>query len=219
MSARSIDLVCFDWGGVIVRICRSWQEGCTLAGLPVRADTASDEVKARRRAIAEDFQVGGMTAAEFYSRLAEATGGVYSAAEIERIHHAWLIEEYAGIGDVIDDLSRVAGIETGLLSNTNEEHWRRYQPDRCTGLRCFPAVSRLTHRHASHLLKLAKPGLEIYHAFAARTGRHPGSILFFDDLLENVEAARAAGWQAEQIDHAGDTAAQVRMHLRRHGVM
>lgn len=219
MGTPNISMVCFDWGGVILRICRSWQEGCARAGLPVRADTGSDEVKARRRAIAEEFQVGGMSPAEFFARLAGATGEAYSAEEIERIHHAWLIEEYDGIGDIVDGLARLEGVETGLLSNTNEEHWRRQEEDRCAGLRCFPAVTRLRHRHASHLLKLAKPGLEIYHAFAAQTGHRAGGILFFDDLEENIAAARAAGWNAERVDHTGDTAAQIRAHLRAYRVM
>ncbi len=219
MSTPRVTMVCFDWGGVVVRICRSWQEGCARAGLPVRADTASDEVKARRRAIAEAFQVGAMTPAEFYARLSQATGGAYSPAEVQRIHHAWLIEEYAGIGEVVDSLVRLDGVDTGLLSNTNEEHWRRHQRELCAGLECFPTVSRLRHRHASHLLKLAKPGLDIYHAFVARTGHPAGGILFFDDLEENIIAARAAGWNAERIDHTGDTAGQIRGHLRAYGVM
>ena len=28
--------VCFDLGGVIVRICRSWEEGCHRAGVSLR---------------------------------------------------------------------------------------------------------------------------------------------------------------------------------------
>lgn len=212
-------MVCFDWGGVILRICRSWQEGCERAGLTVREDATSEEMRARRRVIADSFQVGAMGPAEFFAQLSAATGGAYSPAEVERIHHAWLIEEYEGVGEVVDALTRLEGVETGLLSNTNEEHWRRHQSDRCAGLECFPAVSRLRHRHASHLLKLAKPGVDIYHAFAKQTGHRAEGILFFDDLPENIAAAREAGWHAEQIDHTGDTARQIRGHLRAYGVM
>lgn len=219
MSRPTISLVCFDWGGVILRICRSWQEGCERAGLPVRADTASDTVKARRKKIAEAFQVGELTPEAFFARLAEATGGAYTAEEVERIHDAWLIDEYTGVGDVVGELLARPGVETGLLSNTNESHWRRHQRELCTGLECFPTVARLRHRHASHLLRLAKPGLDIYHAFVEQTGHRAGRILFFDDLEENVAAARLAGWNAEQIDHTGDTASQIRGHLRAYGVL
>lgn len=214
-----VTLVCFDWGGVILKICRSWEEGCARAGVPVRDGSTSPEARGRRRAIAQAFHVGAMEAADFYRRLSAATEGVYSPAELERIHHAWLIEEYPGIAGVIDELLSVPGVQTGVLSNTNHEHWRRHQPDLCDGLKCFPTIGRLMHRHASHVLRLAKPDAEIYHAFVRQTGHGPGGILFFDDLAENIDAARAAGWNAEQIDHTGDTAAQIRGHLRRYGVM
>ena len=44
-------------------------------------------------------------------------------------------------------------------------------------------------------------------------------LVFFDDLPENVDAARACGWNAVQVDHAGDTAAQVLAGLRAQGAM
>ena len=33
---RAIKLVCFDLGGVVVRICQSWAEGCARAGVECR---------------------------------------------------------------------------------------------------------------------------------------------------------------------------------------
>ena len=45
------------------------------------------------------------------------------------------------------------------------------------------------------------------------------AAVFFDDLAENVSAARACGWNAVHIDHEGDTARQVMAGLRAHGAM
>jgi FMN phosphatase YigB (HAD superfamily) len=67
-------------------------------------------------------------------------------------------------------------------------------------------------------LRLAKPDEAIYRAYEKATGVAGAEIIFFDDLAENIEAARAAGWNAEQIDHTGDTAEQVRMLLSRYGI-
>jgi FMN phosphatase YigB (HAD superfamily) len=78
----------------------------------------------------------------------------------------------------------------------------------------FPTPSKPKHIHASHLLGLAKPDAAIFHEFARRTGFAPASIIFFDDLADNVNAARAAGWQSHLIDHNADPAAQMRAHLR-----
>ena len=43
-------------------------------------------------------------------------------------------------------------------------------------------------------------------------------VIFFDDLEENIAAARSIGWTAHQIDHTRDTAAQMRYHLTRWGL-
>lgn len=210
--------VCFDWGGVILRICRSFEEGVHRAGLDLRPGTDAAALKQQRHDLAQEYQIGRLSREDFLNRVSQAMNGVYSPAEFERIHDAWLIAEYAGVDRLVADLLDSPGVETAMLSNTNELHWRRQRPD-AAGLPHFPTAGRLKHRHASHLLGLAKPDASIYRAFERATGFTPGSILFFDDLVDNIDAARACGWYAEQIDHTGDTAAQMRDLLRRYGVL
>jgi hypothetical protein len=43
-------------------------------------------------------------------------------------------------------------------------------------------------------------------------------IVFFDVLPANVDAARAAGWSAFLVDHAGDTVQQMRRELANLGI-
>jgi putative hydrolase of the HAD superfamily len=213
-----IRLVCFDWGGVIIRICRSWDEGCAAAGIPVRGDVASPECRARRKVLSNDYQLGKFDDATFLARLSETTGGLYTPEEIARVHDAWLIAEYPGVADLVDRLTRLTHVQTGVLSNTNARHWARHTPRSDNAAADFPTIAKLRYRHASHLLGLGKPDPAIYHEYARLTGFAPAEILFFDDLEENVQAARGAGWQCEQIDHTGDTAAQIDAHLRSHQV-
>ncbi|MEO1535088.1 MAG: HAD-IA family hydrolase, partial [Planctomycetota bacterium] len=87
-----------------------------------------------------------------------------------------------------------------------------------SGTERFPVARLLEHRHASHLLGIAKPDAGIYARFESETGYDGSEILFFDDLAENIEAARERGWHAEQIDHTGDTAEQVARCLAAYGV-
>ena len=209
--AEPIRLVVFDWGGVILKHHRSWADACVEAGIDVRAGHEAPELVMRRRALNLQFQCGKMAAADFYPAMAAATAGLYNAEEVRRIHDAWLTEEYPGVSAVIRRLVALPRVETALLSNTNECHWKR-QKD-------FPTAGLLKHRHASHLLGHAKPGQEIYRAFERATGFSGEEILFFDDLLENVATASEIGWRTEMIDHAGDTAAQISGHLTRHGVL
>jgi FMN phosphatase YigB (HAD superfamily) len=217
-SNGDIRIVCFDWGGVLLRIVRTWPEACERAGLDVRGESGTTEWGARRRPVAHAYQQGRLTCEEFHARLSESMGGLYSPEEVRRIHDAWLIEEYPGVDGVVDRLLALPHIETALLSNTNHGHWARQAPVAGDTMPHFPTAARLKHRHASHLLRLAKPGVEIYWAFERLTGASGAQILFFDDLAENVETARSLGWRAEQIDHLGETAAQIETHLRTHGV-
>lgn len=218
-NSDGIRIVCFDWGGVIVRIVRTWAEGCDRAGLEVRGGSATAEWAARRKPVANAYQEGRLTCEEFRARLSESMDGLYSPDEIARIHDAWLIEEYRGIDRVIEMLLGARHVETALLSNTNHGHWARQAPSAEKSIPHFPSAGRLKHKHASHLLGLAKPGVEIYRAFEKATGVSGPQILFFDDLADNIEAARSVGWRAEQIDHLGDTASQIERHLRAHGVL
>jgi FMN phosphatase YigB (HAD superfamily) len=214
----AIRCVCFDWGGVILRICRSFGEGCRAAGIDLRGDHGEKPFANERKGHSEAYQLGQLRDEDYFANIAEAMGGLYSAEEVERIHHAWLVEEYPGVRELIERLNATPGIATALLSNTNAAHWRRQFPLQASNLRRFEAASLLHHRHASHLLGLAKPHPSIYRAFEAHTGFRPAEILFFDDLPDNIQAARKCGWRAEQIDHTGDTAAQMTGHLRRHEV-
>ncbi|MBX3388812.1 MAG: HAD-IA family hydrolase [Phycisphaeraceae bacterium] len=214
VASSNIRCVCFDWGGVILRFCRSFEEGVRAAGLDLREGAIAPEAILARRGLANRYSRGELTTEQFLAEACRATSGIYSEAELERINHAWLIEEYPGVDAIVDELNTLPQLETALLSNTTAIHWERQQPHRSLAIPHFPTAARLRHRHASHLLGLLKPDDAIYAAFERETGFAGDSIVFFDDLEENVQAARARGWCAIRIDHAGDTAAQIRAALR-----
>jgi len=219
MNRDRIGLVCFDWGGVLLRICRSWDEGCERAGVPVRTGAGDVESVVRRRELSARYQRGEIDDTAFCAGVAEATGGRYSPEEVALIHDAWMIEEYKGVHEVVGELARAGRAHTGMLSNTNHRHWSRHLPGEDGTPPEFPTPSLLTHRHASHLMGLAKPDPGIYKRFERETGFAGTRILFFDDLEDNIASARDAGWHAELIDHAGDTADQIATHLARYGLL
>jgi glucose-1-phosphatase len=218
-AARSIRIVCFDIGGVLVRHCRSWLEGCASAGLPVRHGEDCAELMQRRRQLSHLLTIGEIIPAEFFRRMSETMGGIYSPEEVERIHRHWLGEEYEGIADVLRRLIAAGRVDTGILSNTNGPHWERLTQieEKHNGDAPGPApyaAPRLPrHRLASHLLGMAKPSPDIYREFCSRTGYAPHEVLFFEDLPDNVAAAQQAGWHTVLVDHTGNTAAQVRAAL------
>lgn len=213
-----IGCVCFDWGGVILRICRSMEEGARRAGLEWRPECQTPERKARRRQLSLLSQTGRLAPQDLAPRMSDAMDGIYSAEEFQRLHDAWLIEEYAGAGALLSALTAREDVTTAMLSNTDAWHWARRSESSSRGLAHFPSAAMVRHAHASHLLGLMKPDAGIYDAFCRVTAIVPTSILFFDDLEENVQAARSRGWHAERIDPDRETAPQITQHLERYGV-
>ena len=211
MSARDgVRLVCFDLGGVVVRLCRSWDEGCLAAGVEIRDRSRTPEQERRRREAVEAYQRGDLRSDDFFATVAETFNHAYTPAEVRRVHSAWILREYEGVGDLVRRI-HAAGVRTACLSNTNEGHW--------PWLLEQPAIAALGSRHASHELRLAKPDERIYRAFEERENARAEEILFFEDTPDNAEAARAGGWRAEVVDPARETAPQMTAALREHGVL
>lgn len=210
MSADVSSIVCFDLGGVLVRICRSWEEGCAAAGVDVNRDWSPADSSPAHHALLDAYTIGRITTPTFFRELAAMSGGVYSAEEFRAIHANWIRGVYPGAENLLAEL-RSAGVETACLSNTNELHW---------DMLCqWPILERLGRRHASHLVGIAKPDPGIYEWFQRRVERAPEHIVFFDDLQDNIAAARSLEWDAVHVDHAGDTSAAIRMALFDRGLL
>jgi FMN phosphatase YigB (HAD superfamily) len=172
--------------------------------------TAPDAVALGRfHEIVADWDCGRMTAEQVAAAVAPVVG--MTPADVTRVQEGYLLGKFAGVDALLDDL-HAAGVRTACLSNTNSSHWQMMLD--ASGPNALP-LDRLTYRFASHLLGCRKPHEQIYRAVERETGAPPQSILFFDDLQENVDAARALGWHAHRIDpEVGEPIAQVRRHLQ-----
>ncbi len=85
-----------------------------------------------------------------------------------------------------------------LLSNTNDIH-RDYF------FRQYPVFQRFTAGVYSHEARASKPNRAIYETAVRQLGLEPASTFFIDDLLPNIETARALGFVAHHYhydDHA-----------------
>jgi len=202
MTDRS--LVCFDLGGVFIRLQPDLASACRDADVEYRGGWEHLASDAPRLELIERYQIGAIDCETYHRAMSDLSSGRYTPDEIEAIHRVWVIEPYAGIDTLLDEIES-SGLATACLSNTNASHWR--------WLGSVAPFTRLQHRHASHLLGFHKPDERIYRAFERAVGRAGDSILLFDDLSENVETARRLGWQAHRIDPTGDTVAQMRTFL------
>lgn len=211
MPATSIRLVCFDLGGVLVRIARDWEDACRRAGVALPHATAADWE--RHHALMLRYETGEIDDGVYLAEAPACIGGGVAAEQIVRVFDAWLLGMYAGAADLLDELTG-RGFKTACLSNTNPRHW-----DALSRLEEYRPLRRLDYRLASHELRVMKPHEEAYRLAEAATGLPGEQVLFFDDKHENVAAARAAGWKSEVIDRGDDAVPQIREYLAAHGVL
>jgi len=197
-------LVCFDLGGVLVRITLRVPEAAARAGLE-HLDVPN--VGFGDLACVLDYQAGRIDTTSYLRQLAEVLHG--TEGEALAVHNHIPIEPYPGTLELVRSLK----VRTACLSNTNGLHWNEMLH---SGR--FPNVEALQLKVASHVLSLEKPDPAIFARFEELAGVGGDDILLFDDGPLNVAAARLVGWQSELIDPAGDTAAQMRKHLESRGI-
>ena len=102
----------------------------------------------------------------------------------------WMADPYPDAHQLLAALCQQGPV--AFLCNINEVMWpviqRELNPARWS-----------SDVFLSFELGFAKPDPAIYRAVTAATRRPPEELVFFDDTLENVQAAVAEGWHAEQV--------------------
>jgi putative hydrolase of the HAD superfamily len=213
MSERPARLVVFDLGRVLMRICDGWRHACEVAGVPVPRNELDDAARARVMQFVMQNEVGRMDQAEFARAAAPVLG--LEDAHVIALSNAYLLGPFDGAGELIDDL-RGEGVVTACMSNTNANHWRILTDAADAHGR---VVNRLDHRFASHLVGARKPDERIYAHVERETGAEPASIIFFDDLPENLPPAEARGWRTHLVERSENPIPMIREALRRDGVL
>lgn len=211
--AGDVELVCFDLGRVLVRICDDWRHACRVAGLEVPEGAFDAATGAKLHDLVCQVEVGGVDHDGFCRGVAPLLG--LGPREVSALSDAYPLGTYSGAADLLDTLRKL-NVRTACLSNTNANHWRILSDPSSHSY--FP-FDRLDHAFASHLLRLRKPDDAIYAEVERATGARGRGVIFFDDVTENVDAAAGRGWRAHAIDpRPDDPISQIRAALRNHGI-
>ena len=96
-----------------------------------------------------------------------------------------------------------AGVPLYGITNFGDDFWARFRPTQ-------PIFDRFRDIVVSGVEKIAKPDPAIYRLAERRFGHAPGAMLFVDDNRDNVEAARACGWEAHHFADAPALALDLR---------
>jgi 2-haloacid dehalogenase len=99
-----------------------------------------------------------------------------------------------GSVELVEEL-HAAGVPLYAITNFGADTWAGFAPT-------APLFDRFRDIVVSGIEQLAKPDEAIYRLAARRFGHAPGAMLFIDDSLPNVEAARALGWHGHHFRDA-----------------
>jgi putative hydrolase of the HAD superfamily len=170
-----------------------------------QCDLGDDARSAFREVYAEcAIGLGRTEPEEFHRRLVARIG---LGMDYDTFCHAW--SDMFWEDEAVLELVRAARVERRiLLSNTNAIHWSWIRSH-------YPHVLDPFDRWVlSHECGLEKPDAAIFRLVEQETGHPSGAHLFIDDIRDNVEGARAAGWDA--VLHTD--AAALRIALASRGV-
>jgi putative hydrolase of the HAD superfamily len=128
---------------------------------------------------------------------------------VEDCLQAWFEADSAVNTTVLDEVERLRARGIPCHLATNQERHRAAYLEGPMGL-----AARFDRLFFSCHLGVRKPQLEFYRRVTDELGVPPAALLFLDDQQSNVDAARAAGWNAEVYTFGDDSSAL----LARHGV-
>ena len=197
LPTHAPEALLFDLGGVLIdidfhRAIAAWTPYSALAP-DVLLQSFKHDLQYERH------ERGEITAAQYFDHLATALQLDASAEQIEAGWNAIFIGEILQTRQWVESLKGV--LPCYAFTNTNASHMARWS-------RAFPRVVDAFDRiFASHQLGLRKPERAAFERVCALIGKDAGTVLFFDDLADNVRAAQDAGLQGVQVRSPDDVAA------------
>jgi glucose-1-phosphatase len=204
VATNKIKALLFDLGGVVVEIdfnraFAHWQSISRLSLAELKAAFTFDVPYQRH-------ERGEITAAEYFAHLADHLQLQDDPARIAEGWNSIFISEITETRRIVE--AARAKLPCYAFTNTNAAHKAAWSAE-------FPAVVQaFDHIFVSSEIGYRKPDRSAFEFVARSVGVPMESILFFDDTLENVEGALAAGLEAVHVRGPED----VRAALRRHAV-
>ena len=197
LSPGDADALLFDLGRVVLDIdfgrvvaCWAGHAGCEPADLTGRFSWR-DEFYQRH-------EKGELSDGEFFAALRAALGVELSDAQFLEGWNRIFAGEIPGIAAL---LARAAQrLPLYAFSNTNNAHVEYFSGEYADVLGHFRQI------FVSSSIGLRKPDAEAYDHVVRAIGVPAARIVFFDDLAENIEGARARGLKAVHVASADDVA-------------
>jgi putative hydrolase of the HAD superfamily len=196
LAPGSADALLFDLGRVVLDIDFSKAIGCWAA----HAGCEPSDILARyvRDEAYRHHETGKISDAAYFDSLRESLGIRITDAQFLEGWNAIFAGEMPGIAEL---LARAAGhLPLYAFSNTNQPHVDHFSQVHADLLGHFREI------YLSSTIGLRKPDHAAYQHVIDAIGVPASRILFFDDLAENIEGARACGLMAVHVTSSADVA-------------
>jgi putative hydrolase of the HAD superfamily len=197
LAPGAADALLFDLGRVVLDInfnqtlaCWAGHAGCEPAGLAGRFSWR-DEFYQRH-------ETGEISDAEFFAGLRASLGIGISDAQFLEGWNAIFAGEMPGIAPLLERAAK--RLPLYAFSNTNGAHVDHFSAVYADVLGHFREI------FLSSAIGLRKPDAAAYDHVVNAIGVPAGRIVFFDDLAENIEGARARGLAAVHVTSPNDVA-------------
>jgi putative hydrolase of the HAD superfamily len=193
-----IKTVIFDIGGVLANIDSNAFP--RLLGIERSRGNHVDERAIER--MAKEYEIGRADTEEFFWMMHEIFKGKFTREKLENAWNATVVEENSAIIPIVDAIQ--ARYQTAILSNTNPAHFQ----ESCDTAAIVKKFSRL---YLSFRIGASKPDPAVYQYVIRDLSADPSSILFIDDLAENVAAAVKCGMQGIVFKDASGLSSELRL--------
>jgi FMN phosphatase YigB (HAD superfamily) len=192
---KNISALILDLGGVLLNLDygRTKQAFRDL-GIP---DFDVHYTQFKGSALFDDLETGRVSNDAFYENFRKLSGLSLSDGQIRTAWNAMLLDFPATRAELLKTLRKKYRLF--LLSNTNAIHYDAFQEifRRDTGLDSLDAC--FEKAYYSHLIGERKPGPEPFRLILDEQGLEPGSTLFIDDTLVNLQGAQTVGMQTAHL--------------------
>ncbi len=203
MSPREPAFLYFDLGNVLLpfshqRMCEQIAAVFGTSAEAVRGALFSGDDP---RLLA--FETGRLSGDELYEALCAQLGSRPPIADVARAAS----DIFSLRGDIVPVVARLAeaGYRLGVLSNTSCWHW-----DWVTSRPYALIVDLFDHYALSYQTGALKPTPEAFAAAAEIAGVPAEEIFFTDDIIENVQGALAAGFDAVHFTNVTELVDELR---------
>lgn len=187
----AVDGVVFDFGGVIVVApTGEWKVLSLCEGVGLSKEAAIDGIWKYRN----EYDGGFINCREMYTKILSDNGlaaGEDFFSQVYRIDSEGWLDFSPETLELMREL-KAMGKKIGILSNMSAQFYVEYFKPLATAYRELCDSEIISSQH-----KMTKPDRPIYDLSVKDMGIPAERLLFLDDNIANVEAARRYGWRSE----------------------